>query len=70
MIIGINVEDFEVEIFQINIDSDEKKTQSSPLQEITNEPFLKQVISGHSESKTGTESTEGNLLEINYKDTT
>ena len=70
MIIGINVEDIDEEIFQINIDSDEKKTQSSPLQEITNESFVKQAISDNPEPNTGTESTEGNLLEVNYKDTT
>ncbi|GFN40238.1 MAG: hypothetical protein YK1309IOTA_1470012 [Marine Group I thaumarchaeote] len=70
MIIRINVEDLDEEIFQVDIDSDEKKTPSSPLQEITNEPFVKQVISDNPEPNTGTESTEGNLLEVNYKDTT
>jgi len=70
MIIGINVEDFQEEIFQINMDSNNKKIKSSPLQEITNETFVKQAISSSSETNTGTESTEGNLLVVNYKDTT
>ena len=45
MIIGIDVEPFEEEIFQVKIDSDQKKVRSSPLQELTNEYFIKRTVS-------------------------
>jgi len=70
MIIGLDEENIDEEIFQVDIDSNEKKIRSSPLHEITNGCFIKQMVSKSPELNTGSDPIEGNLLEVNYQDTT
>ena len=69
MIIITSEENFNEEIFEVKMDSEEKTIKSSPLQEITNEDFLRRGITTSPESITISNIVSGNLLEVN-SDTT
>ena len=70
MIIEATEEVFEEEeSFEIEMSSENKTFKSSPLQEITNEVFIKQSMTHIPESTTSSNIITGHLLEIN-SDTT
>jgi len=70
MIIEADEEVFEEEkSFEIEISSEDETFKSTPLQEITNEVFIKRKIDHITESITSSNIVTGHLLETN-SDTT
>jgi len=69
MIIEINDEVINEELLEIIIDSNEKEVKSTPLQEITQEDFVKVRNSESSESNTMSNIISGNLLSLNLSST-
>jgi hypothetical protein len=70
MLIGINDEEFHDDVFEIKIETLEKKIRSDVSQEITYEEFIKMTVPEIMHSTTSSKSTYGNFLYVDSKDTT
>lgn len=64
MIVRTNEGNFQDEVFQIKIDVEETKIKSSPLQELTDEFFIKRAIFENDEIKLGTGIEKSDLIGI------
>ena len=70
VLIGINDEEFHNDVFEIKIETHEKKIKSDASQEITYEEFIKMTVPEIMHSTTNSKSTYGNFLYVDSKDTT